>query len=203
MRAFAAVVWLSCWMPLGAQVSYNRLLRTDQEPQNWLTYSGSYKSWRYSPLYQIRTENAKNLELKWIYQLDATDKFEASPLVVDGVMYFSEPPSDMIAVDGKTGRAFWTYRHALAGKVGVCCGRVNRGLAILEDTLFLAALDGNLVALDAETGKEVWKTRVVDPSLGYSLTMAPLVVKDKVIIGPAGGEYGIRGFLAAFDIHFV
>ena len=203
MRAFAAVVWLSCWMPLGAQVSYNRLLRTDQEPQNWLTYSGSYKSWRYSPLDQIRTENAKNLELKWIYQLDATDKFEASPLVVDGVMYFSEPPSDMIAVDGKTGRAFWTYRYALAGKVGVCCGRVNRGLAILEDTLFLAALDGNLVALDAKTGKEVWKTRVVDPSLGYSLTMAPLVVKDKVIIGPAGGEYGIRGFLAAFDIHFV
>jgi alcohol dehydrogenase (cytochrome c) len=188
-------------MPLGAQVSYNRLLRADQEPQNWLTYSGSYKSWRYSSLDQIRTENAKNLELKWIYQLDSTDKFEASPLVVDGVMYFSEPPSDVIAVDGKTGRAFWTYRDTLEGNVGVCCGRVNRGLAILGDTLFLAALDGNLVALDAKTGKEVWKTRVVDPSFGYSLTMAPLVVKDKVIIGPAGGEYGIRGFLAAFDAH--
>ena len=127
------------------------------------------------------------------------DKFEASPLVVDGVMYFSQPPSDVIAVDARTGRAFWTYRYTLAGNVGVCCGRVNRGLAILGDTLFLAALDGNLVALDAKTGKEVWKTRVVDPSLGYSLTMAPLVVKDKVIIGPAGGEYGIRGFLAAFD----
>jgi len=201
MRAFAAVVWLSCSMPLGAQVSYNRLLRADQEPQNWLTYSGSYKSWRYSQLDQIRTENAKNLELKWIYQLDTTDKFEASPLVVDGVMYFSEPPSDVIAVDAKTGRAFWTYRYALAGNVGVCCGRVNRGLAILGDTLYLAALDGNLVALDAKTGKEIWKTPVVDPKLGYTLTMAPLVVKDKVIIGPAGGEYGIRGFLAAFDAH--
>jgi len=200
-RAFAAVVWLSCWMPLGGQVSYDRLLRADQEPQNWLTYAGSYKSWRYSPLDQIRTGNAKNLELKWLYQLDSTDKFEATPLVVDGVMYFSEPPSDVIAVDGKTGRAFWTYRYELAGNVGVCCGRVNRGLAILGDTLFLAALDGNLVALDAKTGKEVWKTRVVDRSLGYSLTMAPLVVKDKVIIGPAGGEYGIRGFLAAFDAH--
>jgi alcohol dehydrogenase (cytochrome c) len=198
-RAFAAVVWLSCWMPLGAQVSYDRLLRTDQEPQNWLTYAGSYKSWRYSLLDQIHTGNAKNLELKWVYQLDTTDKFEASPLVVDGVMYFTEPPSDVIAVDAKTGRAFWTYRYTLAGNVGVCCGRVNRGLAILGDTLFLAALDGNLVALDAKTGKEVWKTRVVDPSLGYTLTMAPLVVKDKVIIGPAGGEYGIRGFLAAFD----
>jgi alcohol dehydrogenase (cytochrome c) len=197
--AIAAVVWLSCWMPLGAQVSYDRLLRADQEPRNWLTYAGSYKSWRYSLLDQIRTGNAKDLELKWVYQLDSTDKFEASPLVVDGVMYFSEPPSDVIAVDAKTGRAFWTYRYTLAGNVGVCCGRVNRGLAILGDTLFLAALDGNLVALDAKTGKEVWKTRVVDPSLGYSLTMAPLVVKDKVIIGPAGGEFGIRGFLAAFD----
>jgi len=198
-RAFA--VWLTCVMPVGAQVSYDRLLHADREPQNWLTYSGSYKSWRYSPLDQIRTGNAKNLELKWVYQLDTTDKFEASPLVVDGVMYFSEPPSDVIAVDAKTGRAFWTYRYTLAGNVGVCCGRVNRGLAILGDTLFLAALDGNLVALDAKTGKEVWKTRVVDPKLGYSLTMAPLVVKDKVIIGPAGGEYGIRGFLAAFDAH--
>jgi alcohol dehydrogenase (cytochrome c) len=198
-RAFA--VWLTCVMPVGAQVSYDRLLHADREPQNWLTYSGSYKSWRYSPLDQIRTGNAKNLELKWVYQLDTTDKFEASPLVVDGVMYFSEPPSDVIAVDAKTGRAFWTYRYTLAGNVGVCCGRVNRGLAILGDTLFLAALDGNLVALDAKTGKEVWKTRVVDPKLGYSLTMAPLVMKDKVIIGPAGGEYGIRGFLAAFDAH--
>ena len=186
-------------MPLGAQVTYDRLLHADREPRNWLTYAGSYKSWRYSPLDQIRTGNAKNLELKWVYQLDSTDKFEASPLVVDGVMYFSQPPSDVIAVDAKTGRAFWTYRYTLEGNVGVCCGRVNRGLAILGDTLFLAALDRHLVALDAKTGKEVWKTRVVDPSFGYSLTMAPLVVKDKVILGPAGGEYGIRGFLAAFD----
>jgi alcohol dehydrogenase (cytochrome c) len=201
MKRALAAVWLSCWMPLGAQVSYDRLLRADREPQNWLTYAGSYKSWRYSALDQIRTTNAKNLELKWIYQLDTTDKFEASPLVVDGAMYFSEPPSDVIAVDAKTGRAFWTYRYALAGNVGVCCGRVNRGLAILGDTLYLAALDGNLVALDAKTGKEIWKTPVVDPKLGYTLTMAPLVVKDKVIIGPAGGEYGIRGFLAAFDAH--
>ena len=199
--AMAVVVWLSGWMPLGAQVTYERLLHADREPQNWLTYAGSYKSWRYSTLDQIRTGNAANLEQKWVYQLNSMDKFEATPLVVDGVMYFTQPPSDVIAVDGRTGRAFWTYRYPLAGNVSVCCGRVNRGLAILGDTLFLAALDGNLVALDAKTGKEVWKTQVVDPSLGYSLTMAPLVVKDKVIIGPAGGEYGIRGFLAAFDTH--
>jgi alcohol dehydrogenase (cytochrome c) len=197
--AMAVVVWLSGWMPLGAQVTYERLLHADREPQNWLTYAGSYKSWRYSTLDQIRTGNAANLEQKWVYQLNSMDKFEATPLVVDGVMYFTQPPSDVIAVDVRTGRAFWTYRYPLAGNVSVCCGRVNRGLAILGDTLFLAALDGNLVALDAKTGKEVWKTQVVDPSLGYSLTMAPLVVKDKVILGPAGGEFGIRGFLAAFD----
>jgi alcohol dehydrogenase (cytochrome c) len=193
------MVWLACCVPLCAQVTYERLLHADREPQNWLTYSGSYKSWRYSALDQVRTGNANNLELKWAYQLNAIDKFEATPLVVDGVMYFTQPPSDVVAVDGKTGRAFWTYRYTLSGNVSVCCGRVNRGLAILGDTLFLAALDGNLVALDAKTGKEVWRTRVVDPSLGYSLTMAPLVVKDKVILGPAGGEFGIRGFLAAFD----
>jgi alcohol dehydrogenase (cytochrome c) len=198
-KAFAAVVWLSGWMPLGSQVSYDRLLHADREPQNWLTYAGSYRSWRYSALDQIRKSNAGNLELKWVYQLDSMDKFEATPLVVDGLMYFSQPPSDVIAVDAKTGRAFWTYRYPLSRNVGVCCGRDNRGLAILGDTLFLAALDGNLVAIDAKTGKEVWKTRVVDPALGYSLTMAPLVVKDKVILGPAGGEYGIRGFVAAFD----
>ena len=198
-RAFRAVVWLSCWMPLSAQVTYDRLLSADREPRNWLTYAGGYRSWRYSALDRIGTANAGNLELKWVYQLDSMDKFEATPLVVDGVMYFTQPPSDVIAVDARTGRAFWTYRYTLSGTVGVCCGRDNRGLAILGDTLFLAALDGNLVALDAKTGKEVWKTRVVDPALGYSLTMAPLVVKDKVILGPAGGEYGIRGFLAAFD----
>jgi len=197
--AISAALWLACSVSLGAQVTYERLLHADKEPQNWLTYAGSYKSWRYSTLDQIRTANAKDIELKWAYQLSAIDKFEATPLVVDGAMYFTQPPSDVVAVDGKTGRAFWTYRYTLSGNVSVCCGRVNRGLAILGDTLFLAALDGNLVALDAKTGKEVWKTRVVDPSLGYSLTMAPLVVKDKVILGPAGGEFGIRGFLAAFD----
>lgn len=197
--AVAMTMWLAWGMPAAAQVSHERLLHAEREPQNWLTYAGTYTSWRYSALDQIRTDNARNLELKWVYQLDSLDKFEASPLVVDGVMYFSQPPSDVIAVDARTGRAFWTYRYRMSGNVGVCCGRVNRGLAMLGDTLFLAALDGNLVALDAKTGKEIWKTPVVDPSQGYSLTMAPLIVKDKVILGPAGGEYGIRGFVAAFD----
>jgi len=119
MKPVLAVVWLSCWMPLAAQVSFDRLLHAGREPQNWLTYAGGYQSWRYSPLDQIRPGNASNLELKWVYQLDSTDKFEATPLVVDGTMYFSQPPSDVIAVDAKTGRAFWTYRYRLSGNVGV------------------------------------------------------------------------------------
>ncbi|HUP02997.1 MAG TPA: PQQ-dependent dehydrogenase, methanol/ethanol family [Bryobacteraceae bacterium] len=200
MKTTATVaLCLACWLPAGGQVTSERLLHPEREPQNWLTYAGSYRSWRYSTLDQIKADNAKNLELTWVYQLESLDKFEATPLVVDGVMYFTQPPSDVIAVDARTGRAFWTYRYRLSGNVGVCCGRDNRGLAILGDTLFLAGLDGALVALDAKTGKETWKTQVADPSLGYSFTMAPLVVKDKVIVGPAGGEYGIRGFLAAFD----
>jgi len=114
LPAVWAVMWLTCCAPLCAQVTYERLLHADREPQNWLTYSGSYKSWRYSALDQVRTGNANNLELKWPYQLNAIDKFEATPLVVDGVMYFTQPPSDVVAVDGKTGRAFWTYRYTLS-----------------------------------------------------------------------------------------
>ncbi|MEO8595235.1 MAG: PQQ-dependent dehydrogenase, methanol/ethanol family [Candidatus Solibacter sp.] len=199
MKRTILAMCLAACLPASAQVTSERLLHPEREPQNWLTYGGSYKSWRYTSLDQIRTDNARNLELKWVYQLESTDKFEATPLVVDGVMYFTQPPSDVIAVDARTGRAFWTYRYQLSGTVGTCCGRDNRGLAMLGDTLFLAAMDGKLVALDAKTGKEIWKTQVVDPGPGYSFTMAPLVVKDKVIVGPGGGEYGIRGFIAAFD----
>jgi len=197
-RAIAVLMCAGACLPVSAQVTNDRLLHPEREPQNWLTYHGSYKSWRYSALDQIRADNARNLELKWVYQLESLEKFEATPLVVDGVMYFTQPPSDVVAVDARTGRAFWTYSHPVAGTVGTCCGRDNRGLAILGDTLFLAAMDGMLVALDAKSGKEIWKTQVAGGP-GYSLTMAPLVVKDKVIVGPAGGEYGIRGFLAAFD----
>ena len=154
-RAIAVLMCAGAFLPAGAQVTNDRLLHPEREPQNWLTYHGSYKSWRYSALDQIRADNARNLELKWVYQLESLDKFEATPLVVDGVMYFTQPPSDVVALDARTGRAFWTYSHPVAGTVGTCCGRDNRGLAILGDTLFLAAMDGMLVALDAKSGKEI------------------------------------------------
>ena len=184
---------------LRAQVSNERLLRAGDEPHNWLTYSGTYASQRYSTLTQINPANVKNLEQKWIFQAESLEKFETTPLVVDGIMYITQAPSDALALDAKTGRVFWIYRYYPSPDARPCCGSVNRGLAILGDTLFLATLDAHLVALDAKTGRPIWNTRVASASAGYVLTVAPLVVKDKVIVGVAGGEFGIRGFIAAYD----
>ncbi len=185
---------------LSAQVTVDRLLKPDQEPQNWLTYSGNYKGWRHSPLKQITPANAKDLEMKWVFQADSTEKLEASPLVVDGVMYVTQPPNDIIALDAKTGRIFWIYQYRVAPDARVCCGRVNRGLAILGNTLFMGTIDAHLVAVDAKNGRLIWDTKVSTAAQGYAVTMAPLVVKDKVIIGTAGGEQGIIGFIAAYDV---
>ncbi|MBM3736111.1 MAG: PQQ-dependent dehydrogenase, methanol/ethanol family [Acidobacteria bacterium] len=184
-----------------AQVSWERLLNAHREPHNWLTYSGGNAGQRYSLLDGIKNTNAKDLEVKWVFQCAARDKLETTPLVVDGVMYLTQPPNDVIALDARTGRIFWTYEHIPDPRTDPCCGRINRGLAILGDTLFMGTLDAHLLAIDARTGKLKWKTTVFDFSQGYGLAHAPLIVKDKVIVGTAGGEFGIRGFLAAYDVH--
>src|SRR5687767_15493357 len=185
--------------PAHPQVTPERLARAAQEPHNWLTYSGGYFSQRYSELKQITPVNAKNLELKWILPNQVFGAWQSTPLVVDGVMYVTQRPNDVLAVDASTGRVFWLYRYPVSPDARVCCGSNNRGVAILGDTLFLATLDAHLVALDARTGRSLWNVAVADPRFGYSMTMAPLVVKDKVLVGVGGGEYGIRGFIAAFD----
>ena len=115
------------------------------------------------------------------------------------MIYNVQMPNDVVALDAVTGRKFWQYNHVMAETVNVCCGRINRGLAILGDTLYMGTIDGKLVALDAKTGAVVFSKQLVDPSGGYSLTHAPLVLKDKIILGSAGGEYGIRGFIVALD----
>ena len=184
---------------LRAQVSFERLLRADREPQNWLTYSGTLQSQRFSQLTQITPDNVKNLELQWIFQARSLEKFETTALVVDGVMYTVQPPNDLLALDAATGRTFWMYSYHPSQDSRPCCGRVNRGVAILDDTLFMGTIDGHLVAVDARNGRPIWDAAVAKPDAGYAFTHAPLVVKDKVIVGTAGGEYGIRGFLAAFD----
>jgi alcohol dehydrogenase (cytochrome c) len=187
----------------GAQVTFERIQRADQEPQNWLTYSGNLAGHRHSLLTQITPANVKDLELQWVFQTrgpaEPVEKFEATPLVVDGIMYTVLAPNHVVALDAATGRMFWLYSPRISQLARVCCGRVNRGLAILGDTLFMGTIDGHLIAIDAKTGKPIWDKAVVKPELGYSFTVAPLIVKDKVIVGPSGGEYGIRGFIAAFD----
>lgn len=186
-------------LSLTAQVPYERIVAARQEPANWLTYSGDYSSHHYSPLTQINRANVKNLKLAWMYQIQSRQHFETTPLVVDGVMYITEPPSDVTALDLKTGRHLWRYRRPIPEGVPVCCGQVNRGVAILGSQLYLGTIDGHLVSLDAKTGRVLWDVFVADYKLAYTITAAPLAVKDKIIVGIAGAEYGVRGFLDAYD----
>ena len=200
MKAFfLAAVTLLPPLLTQAQVPYERIRRADAEPGAWLTYSGSYQGLRYSLLDQITRDNVTGLRTAWVYQMRTTHKVETSPLVIDGIMYITEPPSDVAALDLKTGRPIWSYRRSLPNRIVVCCGQVNRGLAALDDLLFLATVDAHLIALDARSGRVRWDVEVADYKSAYSLTLAPLAVKDKVIVGIAGAEYGIRGFLDAYD----
>jgi alcohol dehydrogenase (cytochrome c) len=182
-------------------VPFERILRADREPQNWLTYSGGLASQRHSPLTQITPENANDLSLKWVFQSRSLEKHEVTPLVIDGVMYTVQSINDVIALNAATGERIWTHPYKPDPDARNCCGQMTRGLAILGDKLFLATLDAHMIALDAKTGKELWNTQAADAKQRYSFTHAPLVIKDKVIAGTAGGEFGIRGFIAAFDVN--
>lgn len=173
---------------LFGQVTYDRLLNAPTDPGNWLTYSGRYSSWRYSDLNQINRDNVRGLKVKWVFQMNTTHLVETTPLVIDGVMYFTEPPSNVVAVDAETGRVYWRYRRPTPKKVNVCCGQVNRGVAILGDQLFLGTVDAHLLSLDAKTGAVLWDLEVADYKSGHSITVAPLIVKDMVIVGISGGE---------------
>ena len=193
------------------QITFDRLLHTDKEPQNWLTYSGNVLGQRYSLLNQINTGNVKNLELQWIWQAKSLEKFETTSIVVDGILYTIQAPTNtantdgntqVVALDAATGRVFWRYSYPIPQTATACCGRVNRGLAILGDTLYMGTLNSHLIAINAKVGTLIWDTPVnptVPPARNYPITVAPLIIKDKVIVGTAGGDGPIRGFLAAYD----
>ncbi|MEJ1961127.1 MAG: PQQ-dependent dehydrogenase, methanol/ethanol family [Gammaproteobacteria bacterium] len=194
---------LCCSMALAsaaasAQVTPEQLLSPDTQPANWLSYSRDYGNQRHSPLNQINASNVGNLKQQWVWQSRSLEKFEATPLVVNGVLYTVQAPNDVVALDAVTGRIFWTYSHQ-PSPARTCCGRVNRGLAILGDTLFMGTVDAHLLAIDAKNGTLLWDAPVADAAAQYSITMPPLVVRDKVYIGTAGGDLGIRGFIAAYD----
>jgi len=197
MRQVIAI--LAAALPLAAQVIYEQIRNADQTPGNWLTFSGNYLGHRHSGLKLLNKSNAAAIKPVWVFQIDKTDKFEASPIVADGIMYISEPPSDVTALETKTGRPLWRYRRVLPEDLRVCCGKVNRGVAVLGDKVFLTTLDAHLVALDALTGNTVWDVEVAPYKTGHSMTVAPLALKDKIVVGIAGGEFGIRGFLDAYD----
>lgn len=184
---------------LRAQIPYERIRRAASEPGSWLAYSGTYESQRYSTLSQITRANVGRLKTTWTYQIRGRHKFEGTPLVIDGVMYISEPPSDVTALDLRTGRPLWSYRRSIPEGMIACCGQVNRGVAALDDQIFVGTIDAHLVALDRKTGRVRWDVEVADYKTGHSITPAPLAVKDKIIIGMAGAEYGVRGFLDAYD----
>jgi alcohol dehydrogenase (cytochrome c) len=198
MTRYMLLALLAIGGAAGPSVTSERILHAVEEPQNWLTYSGTYRSERHTLLKQITPANASKLELQWVFQTNSTDKFEATPLVVDGVMYTVSPPNDIVALDAATGRVFWVYHHRPSAQRN-CCGNNNRGLAILGNTLFMGTVDAFLVAVNAATGMEEWKVKVDRADAGYSIMHAPLVVKDRIIVGVGGGEFGIRGFIAAFD----
>jgi len=180
-------------------VTQDQLNAADKNATNFLLTNGNYAQTRFHPAKQINRGNVKNLHVAWIFQTQVKESLETSPIVVDGVMYVTTSFSHVYAIDAKTGDQHWHYSHKMGPVTTYCCGPNNRGVQVLGDKVYLATLDAKLVALNAKTGEVVWTTDIADPELGYSETMAPTVVKDKVLIGTNGGEYGIRGFVRAYD----
>src|SRR5260370_26751560 len=181
----------------GLPVTFERLLNAPSEPANWLMYGGDYRSHHYSSLDQITADNVHRLRAKWIYQMHRS-KVETAPIVVDGIMYVTRPPSDVIALDAETGRALWTFEYKLSTRVYVCCGEVNRGLAILGHQLYLTTVGAKLIALDARSGRMLWRRDITDPGLNYTCTAPPLVVKAKIVPPTPGAERRLRGCLPAY-----
>jgi alcohol dehydrogenase (cytochrome c) len=169
-------------------------------PAEWLTYSGSYSAQRHSRLRQISRENVSHLQLQWIRQLPTSaEHVETTPIVRGSTMFITEPPNQTLALDALTGEVKWSFSRDLPVNLFLCCGPVNRGVAILGNRVYLGTLDAHLIALDADTGKVVWDVAVADSSKGYSITAAPVAVEDMILTGVGGGEYGIRGFVDAYD----
>jgi quinohemoprotein ethanol dehydrogenase len=184
-----------------ADIDESRIINADREPGNWMTYGRTYSEQHFSPLNQINDRNVSRLRLAWYYNLDTNRGQEATPIVIDGVMYFTSAWSKVFALNAATGQPVWFYDPKVAGNwaVNACCDVVNRGVAAWNGKIFVGTLDGRLIALDAKTGRLVWETLTIDPNFRYTITGAPRVAKGKVIIGSGGGEFGVRGYVSAYD----
>ena len=185
--------------PAIPSVSQAMLNNAAKDSKNFLATNGNYGQTRFHPADKITAKNVNGLHVAWIFQTDVRESTETSPIVVNGVMYVTTSFDHVYALNAKTGEQIWHYKHDMGPITVYCCGPNNRGAAVYNDKVYLATLDAKLVALDAKTGKPVWSQQIADPSLGYSETMAPTAVDGKILIGTNGGEYGIRGFVKAFD----
>jgi alcohol dehydrogenase (cytochrome c) len=199
MRSSLAVIALAAASLHAQSVSFHRIVNALSEPQNWLTYWGDYSAQRYRTLKQIDTRNVKDLRLEWMFQTGQSGAFETVPLVVDGIMYFTAANGFAYAVDARSGRQLWQYKYPMAENIKLCCGTINRGLAMLDGRLFMATPDAHVIALEASTGQMLWNTAMAPDHAEYGATLAPLAVNGKVIMGVSGGEFGIRGFVDAYD----
>lgn len=177
------------------------LQKAETRPQEWLTYGGNYDEHRFTKLGQITKDNINDLGLAWSYDLATSRGVEATPIVVDGIMYVTGAWSIVYAVDAKTGEELWVYDPEVSGEDAIkgCCDVVNRGVAVYDGKVYVGVFDGRLEALDAKTGEVVWSKVTVDQSLPYTITMAPRIVKGQVMIGNSGGELGVRGYISAYD----
>src|SRR5256886_2666051 len=169
------------------------------DAKNWIHSNGNYANTRYYPGAQITAANVGKLTPKFVFQTAVLESMETAPIVINGVMFLTTSFNHVYAIDATTGEEFWHYKHKMGPITTFCCGPNNRGVAVSGDTLYMGTLDAKLVALDAKTGKPLWEKQIADPDKGYSETMAPAVVDGKVLIGTNGGEYGIRGFVKAYD----
>ena len=186
-------------VPKTVSVSQGQLDAAGADSANFLHSNMDYAQTRYYPASQINTKNVAKLKPAFTFQTEVLESMETAPIVVDGIMYITTSYNHVYALDAKTGKEFWHYKHKMGAVTTYCCGPNNRGVAIMGDKLYMGTLDARLIALDAKTGKVLWSTQIADPELGYSETMAPVAVNGKILIGTNGGEYGIRGFVKAFD----
>ena len=186
-------------VPKNISVSQDRLNAAAKDSANFLHSNMNYEQTRYYPASQINAKNVAKLKPAFLFQAEVLESMETAPIVVDGIMYITTSYNHVYALDAVTGKEFWHYKHKMGAVTTYCCGPNNRGVAIMGDKLYMGTLDAKLVSLDAKTGKLLWATQIADPELGYSETMAPVAVNGKVLIGTNGGEYGVRGFVKAFD----
>jgi len=215
-RLFRSLIALSLALPLSVYardgkedgkktpalkpVTQEHLLKGTEDTSAWLMYGGNYENWRFSSLKDINRQNVKKLQAAWLFQTGIPGQLEAAPIIADGVLYLTASYNHLFALDAVTGEPLWKYDHPLPEDLRICCGPTNRGVAIADDKVFMGTLDAYLVALDRKTGTVAWNIKMDDYAVGYSSTAAPLVIKDKVIIGIAGGEYGARGFIDAYGV---